>query len=124
MKREDTGRAAEPLVARFFSAMQTGATAEADMMALFAPDAVYVEPFSGAERTHRGRDAIRRAMREGRKRPLPEMRIEVESVNMEGDSLTARWICHSPALPGGSGRGENVFTLSDGLIVRLHTRFL
>lgn len=116
MNRPDT-------VDRFFAAMQAGATAESTMMSLFADDSTYVEPFSGGARTHEGKAAIVRAMREGWKKPLPDLRIEVDEVTVDGNVITARWTCHSPAIPGGKGRGENVFTLRDGLIVRLETRF-
>lgn len=118
------GTTADELVGRFFREMQSGATAEHEMMALFAEDAVYIEPFSGRVRTHRGKPAIRAAMSEGWRNPLPDMRIVVEQVDVFGDTVRARWTCHSPALPGGKGCGENEFTLRDGLIVRLETRFL
>lgn len=104
--------------------MQSGAVAEAKMMSLFAADAEYIEPFSGAPRTHRGKDAIRDVMREGWKTPLPDMRIEIDRLAISGDVLSAEWTCYSPALPGGQGRGENLFTVRDGKIVRLETRFL
>lgn len=109
-------------VERFFHAMQAGASSEEEMMALFATDAVYVEPFSGRIREHHGRDAIRAVMREGWRSPLPEIRIEVDSIAVDGDTVRAEWTCYSPAIPGGSGHGENVFTLRDGKIVRLETR--
>lgn len=111
-----------PTIKRFFTAMQAGATAEAEMMSLFADDAVYCEPFSGREREHRGKPAIREAMAEGWKTPLPNMRIEVDRLQVTGDSVRVQWTCHSPALPGGKGSGENIFTLRDGLISRLETR--
>ncbi len=111
------------IVTRFFRAMQTGATAEADMERLFAADAVYLEPFSGRLREHRGRVAILDAMREGWRTPLPNMRIEVDSIRVEGNQVIARWTCYSPVIPGGAGRGENVFELDEaGRIVRLETR--
>lgn len=111
-------------IRRFFVAMQAGATAEHEMLALFWEDAVYVEPFSGAVRTHAGKDAIRAALREGWKTPLPDLRIEIDAVDVDGDVVRARWTCYSPALPGGAGSGENVFTLRGDRIMRLETRFL
>lgn len=118
------GNVADELVRRFFRQMQCGAAGEHEMMALFAEDAVYIEPFSGKERTHHGKEAIREVMREGWRNPLPDMRIVVEQVDVSGDVVHARWTCHSPALPGGKGSGENEFTLRDGLIARLVVRFL
>jgi ketosteroid isomerase-like protein len=109
------------LVALFFRAMQAGAAAEADMEALFAFDAVYVEPFSGAPRTHTGRAAIMAAMREGWTDPLPDMTISMDRVDVAGDEIVVAWTCRSPALPGGAGRGVNRFTLRDGKIRRLET---
>lgn len=109
---------------RFFAAMQAGGSAEAEMMALFAEDATYVEPFSGRPRTHRGKEAIRKVMREGWANPLPQMRIEVDRLAVDGASMRAEWTCYSPGLPDGKGRGENLFELRDGAIARLETRFL
>ena len=37
----------ETIAARYARAMQAGQAAEEELIALFAPDAVYVEPFSG-----------------------------------------------------------------------------
>src|SRR5689334_9021497 len=95
----------------FFRAMQTGASAEAEMMALFAEDAVYVEPFTGRARTHRGKSAIRQTMRQGWSQPLEDLRIEVDRLVVDGDIVVADWTCYAPALPGGRGCGTNVFTL-------------
>jgi hypothetical protein len=93
------------------------------MRALFAEDATYIEPFSGARRTHKGKDAILATLRQGWQTPLPEMRIEIERVDLEGASLRALWTCHSPGLPGGYGQGENLFSLNnEGQIQRLETR--
>jgi ketosteroid isomerase-like protein len=112
------------LIKRFFAAMQSGAAAEAEMMALFHEDAVYVEPFSGPARAHRGKNAIRAAMLEGWKNPLPEMRLTIDQIDLDGNELKVAWTCLSPALPGGKGQGVNLFTLRDGKIARLETRFL
>lgn len=109
-------------IKRFFAAMQAGATAEAEMMSLFTDDAVYLEPFSGQMREHHGKTAIRQAMAEGWKTPLPDMRIEVDRLEATGETVRVQWTCHSPALPGGRGSGENIFTLSGGRISRLETR--
>ena len=114
----------DPTVRQFFAAMQSGAAAERDLMSLFSDDAVYVEPFAGSPRTHEGKPAIRRAMAEGWKTPLPDMRIRVNRVDVDGGVVRAHWSCFSPALPGGEGSGENTFTMRDGKIVRLETRLL
>ena len=113
---------APEIIGRFFTAMQTGAASEAQMMALFADDAVYVEPFTGAPAMHRGKAAIRQALSAGWRNPLPDMTITVDDVEVDGQTVTARWTCRSPGLPGGQGSGVNVFTLQGGLIGRLETR--
>lgn len=112
------------ITSRFFTAMQAGATAEGEMMALFADDAVYIEPFSGQRREHKGKEAIRETMLEGWRAPMTDMRIEVDHLDVAGETTRASWTCYSPALPGGKGRGENLFSFRDGLIARLETRFL
>lgn len=113
-----------PVVADFFRFMQAGAASAAQMMALFADDAVYVEPFSGTVSTHRGKAAIRAAMASGWERPLPDMTISIDRVDLEGDVVRAEWTCRSPVLPGGAGRGVNHFTLREGRITRLETTLL
>lgn len=108
-------------IAMFFRAMQSGAAAAKDMEALFAADAVYVEPFSGKPTEHRGRDAIMRTMRAGWAHPLPDMTISMDRIDVRGGDITVAWTCRSPALPGGAGRGTNHFTVRDGKITRLET---
>ncbi|MBL8916372.1 MAG: nuclear transport factor 2 family protein [Archangium sp.] len=110
-----------PLISEFFRCMQAGASSADAMLALFTDDAVYVEPFSGVVQTHRGVVAIRAAMSSGWERPLPEMRLTVDRVDLDGATVRAEWTCRSPALPGGAGRGVNVFTLVGGRIARLET---
>jgi hypothetical protein len=50
--------ARHPLVERYFRAMQRGQEGEEELVALFAEDAVYVEPFSGEQAPHVGRAEI------------------------------------------------------------------
>lgn len=108
-------------VAAFFRAMQTGQAAEADMKALFAPDATYIEPFSGAPKTHKGRDKIIATMRAGWKFNPPDMRITLDDVSVDGEIAVVHWTCYSSALPGGKGSGINRFTFRNGLIAKLET---
>lgn len=113
-----------PAVSEFFRCMQAGAPSADAMMALFAADAEYVEPFSGTVQTHRGAKAIRAAMTPAWEQPLPEMTISIDRVELVAETVRAEWTCRSPALPGGAGRGVNVFTLVGGRIVRLETTLL
>lgn len=112
------------VVADFFRCMQAGAPDAEQMMALFTDDAVYVEPFSGTVSTHQGKPAIRAAMAMGWERPLPDMTISIDRVDLDGDVVRAEWTCRSPVLPGGAGRGVNHFTMRQGRIARLETTLL
>ena len=111
------------LVGRYFDAMRRGADAEDDMMALFADDAVYVEPFSGQPRESVGREAIRSTLRAGWAVPLPDMVLDVHEIEVTRTGARSRWTCTSPALPG-PAHGEDVYTIEDGKITRLEVRFL
>ena len=106
------------VVERLFKAMQARPAGEREMMALFADDAVFIEPFSGVPRTHEGIDAIRTSFREMWSEPGPELTLTLSRVDREGDIVRAEWSCTSPAFPTPM-RGFDLFTLSDGKIVRL-----
>ncbi len=108
-------------ITNFFLAMQAGAIGADALMALFAEDAVYVEPFTGEVRRHEGRDAILKAMALGWEMPMIDTRIEVLSAQVEGEVVDLAWACHSPSIPGGRGSGRNRFILREGLIVELVT---
>ena len=108
----------------FFRAMQSGASAEADMMRLFAEDAIYIEPFTGTPQTHVGKHAILATMQAGWSHPLPDMTLSLDRVDIDGNEIRVAWTCRSPALPGGSGRGVNTFSMRNGLIARLETALI
>lgn len=112
------------IVRRFFAAMQAGASAADDMMALFTDDACYVEPFNGRRTVHQGKVAVGEAMRAALSLPLPQMRIEIDRLEVDGHDVRVEWTCYSPALPKGRGRGENRYQLRRGLIARLETQLL
>lgn len=92
------------------------------MLSLFTDDAVYIEPFSGSPVMHEGKDAIRAAMVAGWEYPLPDFRIEVGQVDVDGEQVRAAWTCFSPGLPGGMGSGVNLLTLRGDRITRLETQ--
>jgi hypothetical protein len=99
--------------------MQAGPDGEEQMMALFAAEAVFIEPFSGAPQTHRGVDAIRASFRDQWTNPLPDLQLVLDRVDLDGDTVRADWTCTSPVLPAPM-RGYDLFTLgADGKIVRL-----
>lgn len=107
----------------YFRAMQAGASAGEDLLALFTDDAVYIEPFAGAVRTHRGKSAIRECFTTSWEAPLPDLELSVDRVDVDAEGVFARWTCRSPALPGPQ-RGEDRYVLRDGKIARLEVRLL
>ena len=107
------------VVERLFRAMQAGPDGEEQMMALFAADAVFIEPFSGTPQTHRGHDAIRANFRGQWNNPLPDLQLVLDRVDLDGTTVRADWTCSSPVLPQPM-RGYDLFTLApDGKINRL-----
>jgi uncharacterized protein (TIGR02246 family) len=106
------------LVERYFSAMQRGRDGQDELVALFADDAVYVEPFSGG--VHEGRDAIRDWLEGSRADAPPDVRLTVERVDVDGDTVEAHWTCESPAFLR-PARGRDRFAISDGRIARLES---
>lgn len=106
------------MVEALFKAMQAGPAGEDAMMALFAENAVFVEPFSGEVRTHTGTDAIRTSFKQMWSEPGPELSLNLERVDVDGDRVRAEWNCTSPAFPEPM-RGHDLFTISEGKIARL-----
>lgn len=101
-----------------FRAMQMGPSGEEAMMALFDDNAVFVEPFSGQVQTHTGKHAIRGSFREMWKEPLPDLRLILDQVDLDGDQVRAEWTCVSSALPVPM-RGFDLFQVRAGKITRL-----
>jgi hypothetical protein len=111
------------VVDRYFAAMRRGAEAEEEMMALFADDAVYVDPFSGESRVSTGKEAIRATLRSGWEFPLPELKLTVDEITIEPGRATSTWTCESPALPRPI-RGCDRYVIRDGEITRLEVELL
>ncbi len=113
-----TGNATE-LVRRYFDAMQTGADAEEDLMALFSEDAVYSTPFGEKPVTVQGREAIRSTFRASWENPPPGLEVVVDRIEADGDRVVSYWTCTSPAFPA-PVTGTDRYTVRDGLIAELH----
>ena len=114
------------VVERYFAAMQ-GGQAEADaLFSLFADDAVYVEPFSGAGDgkvlSHRGLAAIRACFEANWSKSPPALSLEVNRIDVDGPVVRSEWTCRSPAFDE-PVRGVDVCTVRDGRIERLEVRF-
>jgi ketosteroid isomerase-like protein len=106
------------IVAAFFKAMQAGRAAEAELMALFADDAVLTEPFTGAIKTHTGIDAVRNSFRCTWENPFPDVALTVNRVDLDGARVRAEWTCSAPVFPSPI-RGHDLFDIRDGKIARL-----
>src|SRR5690242_9283026 len=111
------------LIERYFQAMRTGATGTDAIVELFAEAAVYVEPFSGEPKTHVGRDAIRQSFVDSQKHAPPDMTLTLEQVDIESGAIRSVWTCTSPAFAHPM-RGQDLWTIRDGKILRLETSFL
>ena len=108
-------------ITNFFLAMQAGPSGLSILRELFAPDAEYTEPFSGAPQPHLGPDAIIAAFSASRSDAFDDAVITLGAVEMSGHQIVVDWTCISQAIPGGRGSGKNRFTLKDGLIQTLIT---
>lgn len=110
------------VVHEYFRAMQTGRAAADALFALFHDDAVYVEPFTGQPRTHEGRTAIEACLRDGWEREPPDLVLEVNRIDVDGDVVRSEWTCTSPVFEA-PVRGVDVCTVRDGRIERLEVSF-
>ena len=110
------------VVERYFRAMQAGPSAVDELLALFAPAAIYIEPFSGSQQTHQGRDAIERYLRGSWEAMPPDLTLEVDRIDVDGNVVTSEWTCRSPAFDAPIS-GIDVCTVQDGEIQRLEVRF-
>lgn len=110
------------VVHAYFEAMKAGASRVDDLLALFAEDATYIEPFSGETRTHTGWSAIADTIRTSLKNPPPDMTLEVDRVDVDGDVVRSEWTCTSPVFPGPM-KGVDRCTVKAGRIQRLEVQF-
>ena len=126
MTTENVGRA---LVERYFAAMRARAAGDNDMAALFADDAVYVEPFSsgpaarGEKRTHVGKTVIAAFFGNSWQHQPPDMTVSVDRMDVDAGIIRSEWTCSSSVFPAPM-RGVDVVTIRDGKIVRLETTLL
>lgn len=105
------------IVEAYLAGMRRGPEAEDGMIALFTDDAVYEEPFTGLGPAV-GRAAIRERLRVGWQTPLPDMELDVVSIEVTGDRAIAKWECRSSAFHGPS-RGTDEYAFRDGKISSL-----
>ncbi len=110
------------VVQEYFKAMQAGAAGAGALFALFADDAVYVEPFTGTSRTHQGRAAIEACFTGSWKNTPPDLELELNRVDVDGNVVRSQWTCSSPAFEAPI-KGTDVCTVEAGRIKRLEVSF-
>lgn len=108
----------QTLLESYFRAMQRGPEAEVELVALFADDAVYIEPFT--EGAHTGREAIRDWLRRSWAEQPPGIRLTIERVDVVEQVVEACWRCESEIFVT-PARGRDRFTIRDGKIARLES---
>lgn len=113
----------EQVIDRYFAAMRRGPAAEGDLLALFHPDATYIEPFTGVSEPAKGITAIERRLRQGWENPLPDLELDVLTVEVDGPTATSTWECRSSAFSK-PVLGRDDYEIRDGLIVRLEVTLL
>ncbi len=106
------------IVESVLRAMQAGPGGEELMMSLFWDDAVLIEPFSGRPLTHTGKAAIRVNFRQHTAQPLPNMKLVLDRVDVNGEIVRADWKCTSSAFPAPM-RGHDLYTIRNGKVARL-----
>ena len=110
----------EAIIERYFAAMRRGSSAESELLELFDASAVYTEPFT-SDVPAIGIEAIRARFRQGWERPLPDLELDVLTLEVDGERAVSTWECRSPALPR-PVRGEDRYEFRDGRIARLDVR--
>jgi hypothetical protein len=111
------------VVERYFQAMRAGAAGGEEMMSLFLPDAVYVEPFTGESKTHVGKDAIRSNVLASQNQAPPDMQLILDRLDISEGRIRSEWTCTSPAFPR-LVHGQDLWTIRAGKIARLETSIL
>ena len=106
------------LVDDVFRVMQSGPDGAGEMLSLFSDDAVFIEPFSGTPRTHHGKDEIRDAFLDMERDPVPDLKLVMDRLDLDGEQLRAEWTCTAPVFPAPM-KGYDLFTIRAGKIARL-----
>lgn len=106
------------VIENVFRFMQTGPTAEKELLSLFAEDGVLVEPFTGQMQTHEGKAAIKASLVPMWANQAPDMKILLDRVDLQGQTIRAEWTCTASVMPGPI-RGYDLFQIKNGIINRM-----
>lgn len=116
------------LIERYYAAMRARAHGADGMAALFAEDAVYVEPFSNVQTDanqcrHIGRDAIVAYFERSFPYNPPDLAVQADRMDILNSQIRVEWTCTSSAFPA-PVRGIDIYTIKGALITNLETILL
>ena len=112
----------ETVVKNYFEAMRKKRDGIESLIDLFDEHATYVEPFSGrGQPTSRsGKAEIAGFLRAMPENAPPDMEVNVDRIDREGENVRAEWTCTSSTFAQPM-RGVDVFEIKNAKIVRLET---
>lgn len=108
----------QEIIDSYFAAMRRGPDGQGDLLALFADNALYQEPFVDPDTPARGRAAIEARLRTSWTSPPPDMELDVLTVDISGGGAEVTWECRSPAFDA-PVRGVDRYRFEDGRIAEL-----
>ena len=107
------------VIEQYLAHMQAGPNGLDGLIALFADDAVYVEPWAGQTAVHTGKDEIR-GFFSAALQQMNGAKLTLDRLDMDGERLRSQWTCTIPSFPAPM-HGFDLVTLRDGRIARLET---
>lgn len=109
---------------QYYEYMQAGGARVDELIALFADNAEYIEPFSpNGPTSHRGKAAIAKCLRQGIQNRPGDFELELQSIDLSATTIQARWKCSSKAF-GGNIQGIDRFEIAQGAIQKLTTELI
>jgi hypothetical protein len=113
------GRRESVLIERYVEGMRVGTSASHDMLDLFADDGI----IQRRPDTYVGKDTIRRSFPDSHLNASADMALTLDQVDVEGDHIRQRVDVHVAHVPAPM-RAQDLWTISNGEILRLETNFL
>jgi ketosteroid isomerase-like protein len=108
------------VVEGYLALMQAGQDGLDDLVGLFDPEAVYVEPFAGPPTAHTGQAEIRAFFTVALAQHLHGVRLTLDRLDVDGERLRSEWTCELQGFTRPM-RGFDLLTLREGRIIRLET---
>lgn len=108
----------QEIIDQYFVAMRRGPDGQADLLSLFADEAIYDEPFVAPGSPAEGKAAIRDRLATSWQNPPPDLELDVLTVTVDGSRAEVRWECRSPVFDN-PVRGVDRYRFDQGRIVEL-----